>query len=107
MEIERDRGSAGVIIEVIASLIAIGAGLYLLFEHSIVATTGDGQSWFEVLAHGIGAYFLARGLWMLRHAGIEDESRRLLGRLVWFAAAEHEQAPVGEDTDASWPAVQS
>jgi hypothetical protein len=46
---------------VIASLISIGAGIYLIGSESASAET----TVFDALMHGIGAYFVARGCWML------------------------------------------
>lgn len=46
---------------VLASLISVGAGLYLLNESS----AAEQATVFDALMHGIGAYFIARGLWML------------------------------------------
>ena len=44
----------------IAALVSIGAGIYLLTSQSASADA----TVFDVLMHGIGAYFIARGLWM-------------------------------------------
>jgi hypothetical protein len=46
---------------VVASLISIGAGIYLLTSSSASPDT----TVFDVLMHGIGAYCIARGVWML------------------------------------------
>ena len=48
--------------ELAGAVIAVGAGVYLLQQKSAPIDIGGapGQSWLEVLAHGIGAYFLAR-----------------------------------------------
>jgi hypothetical protein len=44
----------------IAGLVAVGAGIYLLTKQS-----ASGDTWLEVLAHGAGVYFIARGLYMI------------------------------------------
>jgi len=44
-----------------AAVVSIGAGLYLLTSESASADT----TVFDALMHGIGAYFVARGLWMI------------------------------------------
>jgi hypothetical protein len=44
----------------IAGLVAVGAGIYLLSRQS-----ASGDTWLEVLAHGIGVYFIAQGLFMI------------------------------------------
>lgn len=57
-------------LSVTASVISIVAGIYLLARSSQTITIGgqSGQSWFAVLARGIGLYFLARGIWMFGEA---------------------------------------
>jgi hypothetical protein len=47
---------------VIAGLVSIGAGLYLLTSSSATADT----TVFDAIMHGMGAYFCARGLWMFQ-----------------------------------------
>lgn len=42
-------------------LVMIGAGIYLLMSESASAQF----TVFDALMHGIGAYFIARGLWVL------------------------------------------
>lgn len=43
-----------------AAVVSIGAGIYLLQSESASAET----TVFDVLMHGIGIYFIARGMWM-------------------------------------------
>ena len=45
----------------LAALISIGAGLYLLISGS----ASEELTVFDSLFHGIGAYLIARGLWMV------------------------------------------
>lgn len=45
----------------VASLISIGAGIYLLGSES----ASSEATVFDALMHGIGAYLVARGLWMI------------------------------------------
>lgn len=57
---------------------SIGAGLYLLASHAVGA-----NSYLEVFAHGIGVYFVARGLFMgaslFAQAGYTEMLRSLGG----------------------------
>jgi hypothetical protein len=46
---------------IIAALVSIGAGLYLLSGES----AAQESTVFDVLMRGIGAYCVARGLWMI------------------------------------------
>lgn len=80
----------GKFVEVIAGLLAIGAGIYLLQSQSVSVAGVDGTSWFQVLAHGIGVYFIARGLWMLGHVGRQDAVTDRLDRLIELGALEHQ-----------------
>ena len=49
----------GLFITLIAGLVAIFAGVYLLSH-----TSETGPSWLEVIAHGSGAFFIACGLYV-------------------------------------------
>lgn len=60
----------------LAAVISVGAGIYLLAHGSPSATIAGqdtGQSWFEILAHGIGAYFIAKGIFMYRSSGQREQ----------------------------------
>lgn len=70
----------GRLIDAVAALVAIGAGIYLLSQVSTDASVG--RSWFEVIAHGMGAYFIAKGIFMFR----SSEQRRDQVRAVEKAA---------------------
>lgn len=86
------------LVDVVAALLAIGAGIYLLQSQSVSIAGVGGTSWFQVLAHGIGVYFIARGLWMLGHVGRRDAVTDRLDRLIELGALEHqarEPAPKG------------
>lgn len=82
----------------LAGLIAIGAGIYLLsFSGQTIDVAGQsGRSWFDIIDHGIGAYFIARGLWMLTQLGDIDDLKASLGRLVELREWEVNQA-YGDD----------
>lgn len=88
-------------VDVVAALLAIGAGIYLLQSQS-VGNLAEGESWFEVLAHGIGVYFIARGLWMLSHAGRQHDVIDRLDRLIAIEEDEldDEPEPVGRGATA-------
>ena len=47
---------------VAAAIACVGAGIYLLTSQS---PTDDTTVFVDVLMHGIGIYFIARGAWML------------------------------------------
>jgi hypothetical protein len=78
----------GRLIDIAATLLSIGAGLYLLQYSS------PGQSsWFEVIGHGMGVYFIAKGLFMARSLHLADQHAGYLAQLVELST------PDGQDTD--------
>ncbi|HZO97128.1 MAG TPA: hypothetical protein VFB42_07140 [Gaiellaceae bacterium] len=54
-------GSAGSAWDALAALGAIGAGVYLL-----ASQTADPNSYLQTIAHGLGVYFVAKGVYMGR-----------------------------------------
>lgn len=96
----------GTFVDLGAALATVLAGVYLLQQHGVPIDVGgaSGQSWFEVLAHGIGVYFIARGVWMFRHIGLEQRQVDSLERLVeieggWDADEERPAATVRRVSD--------
>ena len=53
----------GFAVKAVAGLVSIGAGTYLVTRQS-----ASGDTWLEVLAHGIGVFFIAAGLFMIGSA---------------------------------------
>lgn len=49
-------------LEYVGSVGMMLAGGYLWTRHSVAEPIGGGQSWFEVIAHGIGIFFVSAGL---------------------------------------------
>ena len=45
----------------LAAVVSIGAGIYLMTSES----AAEGTTVFDALFDGLGAYFIARGLWMI------------------------------------------
>jgi hypothetical protein len=50
----------GLLTNLLAGLIGVGAGIYLLAQYG-----ETGPTWLEVIAHGSGAFFVACGLYMM------------------------------------------
>jgi hypothetical protein len=86
---------AGSILDVLAALLAVGAGVYLLSASSPAVQVGGatGQSWLEILAHGIGVYFIAKGIWMARSLHLAAEQRAVLVKLTELVAFWRDQPP--------------
>jgi multisubunit Na+/H+ antiporter MnhC subunit len=72
---------AGHWLDILAVLLSVGAGVYLLLSRSPAGI----NSWFSVIAHGMGAYFLAKGVYMGR-------ALHLQARIVDLLAGDEEPA---------------
>lgn len=77
--------------ETAAGIIAILAGAYLINTQAAAA-----DSLFNPLLHGIGAYIVARGIWMLATAGRQAATVDRLDKLVQLAAIKHAREDSGE-----------
>lgn len=80
----------------LAGIVAILAGIYLLTSQA-----AGPNSYLELLAHGIGAYFVGKGLWMIAMAHMESDSRSSLDDLVAFAAAQHDRETASDELIAA------
>lgn len=78
----------GRLIDIAATLLCAGAGVYLLSHNSAPIEVGGeaGQSWLEILAHGIGIYFLGKALFIARSTHLDAEAVVALRKLVARAA---------------------
>ncbi len=72
------------IIGVIGGIVSIGAGIYLLIHN-----TQAQSDVFDVLIHGIGAYFVGKGLWMISQATSRSGQIEIARKQLEFAAHEH------------------
>ena len=68
---------------VVAALLAIGAGIYML------SYSTQANSIFNVITHGIGIYFLGKGLYMGVSLWRQGEATDRLGMLVDIATERH------------------
>jgi hypothetical protein len=72
----------GGLIDLLAALCAIGAGVYLLSHGSPdVELGGGGSSWFEIIAHGMGAYFIGKGVYIGRSSWQRQKMLELMERV--------------------------
>jgi hypothetical protein len=74
---------------IVAALICIGAGLYLLSAESPPVAGIGGTSWFEVLAHGIGIYFIGKGIYIGTSSWTQAEANERLDKLIELEALRH------------------
>jgi hypothetical protein len=86
---------------IVSALVALGAGLYLVTLQS----QAPGTTIFEAMAHGIGAYFIAKALFIGSSLWQQDDATSRLGTLVEFAAARHvrESGEAGRDDYSGLP----
>jgi hypothetical protein len=78
----------GSLFNILAALGSIGAGVYLLQYNAAVA---GGTSWFQIIGHGMGIYFVAKGVFIGRALWMQETQVQLAARLVEFAAAEYDR----------------
>jgi hypothetical protein len=75
----------GKLIDVASALLCLIAGAYLLQYNS------PGQStWFQIIGHGMGIYFIGKSLYVARATYLAGEARDLLTKLVEFAVYDHD-----------------
>jgi D-alanyl-lipoteichoic acid acyltransferase DltB (MBOAT superfamily) len=60
-------------IGMLSALISIGAGIYLLTTQAVAE-----DSIIESIMHGMGAYFIAKGLYMGASVALQEDVRNML-----------------------------
>jgi|tagenome__1003787_1003787.scaffolds.fasta_scaffold20866195_1 hypothetical protein len=80
----------GRVVGYLSALVCIGAGVYLLQYNADSSGLGGGTSWFQIIGHGIGAYFIGKGLFVARSTHLEADQADRLKQLVEFAG--HDRA---------------
>jgi hypothetical protein len=82
----------GRLLDILATLACIAAGVYLLSIQSVA-----GNTVLEAIAHGIGIYFIGKGLFVARSTHLQAESVGYLETLTEFSTLQHER-DTWEDT---------
>lgn len=76
----------GKVIDVASTVICVLAGIYLLqygwSDTTSIDGTSGGTSWFEIIGHGMGIYFIGKGLFIARSTHLQGEARDRLAELV-------------------------
>jgi hypothetical protein len=85
----------------LAVIASIGAGIYLLLS---LWSSGP-TTWFDVIGHGIGVYFIAKGLWMARSLQLQLDSRSLHVETNDLLARLADDAASADDADGLEPEV--
>jgi len=47
----------------LGAVVCVAAGIYLL-QYNAVDQSGTGTSWFQIIGHGMGIYFIGKGLFV-------------------------------------------
>jgi hypothetical protein len=79
----------GKILDVAASLLSVGAGLYLLQYNEVSTGIGGGTSWFQIIGHGMGIYFIGKGIWMLRSLHLQGQIATTNRKMLELDAHDH------------------
>lgn len=61
MNTSDNKAGFSTLVGIVAVVVSVGAGIYLLSTQS----AAEEATVFDALMHGMGAYFIARGAWML------------------------------------------
>ena len=72
-----------------AGAICAIAGIYLLQYNADTSGVGGGTSWFQIIGHGMGIYFIGKGIFVARSTYLEAAQTDRLLLLVEWAAYEH------------------
>jgi hypothetical protein len=78
----------------LSSLVSIAAGVYLLQTQAVA-----NDSFLEIIAHGMGLYFIAKGLYLGPSLWQQAQQTEILSYLESHAAAAGEHPDSGGDTD--------
>lgn len=70
----------GRLLDIVSALVCVGAGLYLLQFNSGGGATGT--SWFQVIGHGMGIYFIGKGIFVLRSGLLANAQLDRMDQLV-------------------------
>lgn len=80
----------GNVIGWLSAAFCIGAGVYLLQYNGATTGLAGGTSWFQIIGHGMGIYFIGKGLYVGRSTWLQAEQADRLKQLVELGA--HERA---------------
>lgn len=70
----------GRLLDIVSALLCVGAGLYLLQYNSGGGATGT--SWFQIIGHGMGIYFIGKGIFVLRSGLLANAQLDRMDQLV-------------------------
>jgi len=68
-----------------AGAICVFAGIYLLQYNAVLDPT-TGTSWFQIIGHGMGIYFIGKGLFVARSTWLSEDQAKHLAALVKLAS---------------------
>ncbi len=78
----------GALLDYAAAIICVAAGVYLLQY--------NGTSWFQIIGHGMGIYFIGKGIFVARSTRLQAQARDRLAQLVSLQTEETRTVPSGQ-----------
>jgi len=75
----------GRLIGLASAVICVFAGIYLLQYNEVSTSIGGGTSWFQIIGHGMGIYFIGKGLFVARSTWLAEDQAKHLAALVKLA----------------------
>ncbi|MES2360097.1 MAG: hypothetical protein V4529_17280 [Gemmatimonadota bacterium] len=84
----------GALLDYAAAIICVAAGVYLLQYNAAVSV--GGTSWFQIIGHGMGIYFIGKGIFVARSTRLQAQARDRLAQLVSLQTEETRTVPSGQ-----------
>lgn len=69
----------------VAAAVCVFAGIYLLQYNEVSTGLGGGTSWFQIIGHGMGIYFIGKGLFVAQSSWANADQAKHLAALVRLA----------------------
>ena len=74
----------GRLVGLAAAAVCVYAGIYLL-QYNAVSDPTTGTSWFQIIGHGMGIYFIGKGLFVAQASWANADQAKHLAALVKLA----------------------
>jgi hypothetical protein len=82
----------GRLLTIASALVCIGAGLYLLqYNATGSGDAAGGTSWFQIIGHGMGIYFIGKGLFVGRSLFMAESQNSKLDLIAYYLSGETDE----------------